>query len=644
MTEHHPTPELAEAQRRYRILRASVSDYHYHVRVEGGRVVAKFHGANCELITGYTSEEYAADPSLWIAIVWQEDLLVIERQTSEVLAEQPASAIEYRIRRKDGQLRWIRKTVVPYHDADGRLIAYDSLLRDITDSKWAAESLRESEERFRLLFEDDLTGDYLAAPDGTILLCNQAFVNIFGFSTREEAIGRNLADLYVAPLSWPRFIQLLSDNKTFERSERVSLHSDGTNRHVIETVLGTFDAQGTLLRLKGYVFDDTHSKLATTRLHRRNAELEDAVSQRTQALSEKHDHLEAIWNSAFDAIITIDIQGLIETVNWAAEKMFGYAKAEMIGQNVKLLMPSPYREEHDGYLRHYRETGRARILNMPRELVARRKDGTTFPIDLSVSPVDHSDYFTGVIRDISERKQLQEHVLESAAEEQRRIGLELHDGTGQELTGLSLVAGTLFNLVNAVPVKESNGERVRQFDQASFTRLYEIAKRLNEKIAEANRLVYQLSHGIMPVQIDSEALRSALDELAASIHAPPKISCSFDCPLPVMAANNTAATHLYRIAQEAVNNALKHSQAKEIRISLRQNDDQIALEVSDDGVGIDAAGSRVDITRKDRGMGLRTMQYRAGMIAGTLQIQRRETGGTLVRCVSLCKRGVVCGD
>ena len=106
-----------------------------------------------------------------------------------------------------------------------------------------------------------------------------------------------------------------------------------------------------------------------------------------------------------------------------------------------------------------------------------------------------------------------------------------------------------------------------------------------------------------------------------------------------MAPNNTTATHLYRIAQEAVNNALKHSQAKEIRISLRQNDDQIVLEVSDNGVGIEAAGSRVDITRKDRGMGLRTMQYRAGMIAGTLQIQRRETGGTLVRCVSLCKRG-----
>jgi PAS domain S-box-containing protein len=590
MTSHHLTSEISEAERRYRCLRTAVADYHYHVRIEGARVEEKVHGANCEVITGYKREEYAADPGLWIAIVWEEDRPVIDRQTAEVLADRLVSDIEYRIRRKDGQVRWIRKTVVPYHDAQGHLVAYDSLLRDITEGKLAAEALRQSEERYRLLFEDDLTGDYLAAPDGTILLCNEAFVNIFGFSSREEAVGSNLANLYLAPLSWPRFIQLLSDNKTLERYERVSLHSDGTPRHVIETVLGTFDAQGQLLRIKGYVFDDTDSKLAATRLHRRNAELEDAVSQRTQALREKHDHLQAIWNSAFDAIITIDSQGLIETANRAAEKMFGYSHSEMIGQNVKLLMPSPYREGHDGYLRYYRETGHAKILNRPRELVARRKDGTTFPIDLSVTQVDHSKYFTGVIRDISERKQLQEHVLESAAEEQRRIGLELHDGTGQELTGLSLVAGTLLNLMTAVPVKEFEGQAVRQLDEASFTQMCAIAKRLNEKIAEANRLVHQLSHGIMPVQIDAEALRSALDELAASTHAPPRVSCRFDCPLPVMAANNTTATHLYRIAQEAVNNALKHSQADEICISLNQNDDQIALEVSDNGVGIDAAG------------------------------------------------------
>jgi two-component system sensor kinase FixL len=633
MAEQQPKQELAEAERRYRCLRAAVADYHYHVRVEGGRVVEKIHGPNCESITGYKPEEYASNALLWFEIVAEEDRSVVEQQTAEVLAGQQTSAIEYRIRRKDGQLRWILKTVVPYRDAQGQVIAYDSLLRDITEGKEAAEALRQSEERYRLLFEDDLTGDYLAAPDGAILLCNQAFVEIFGFSSREAAIGSNLANLYVAPVSWPRFIQLLSDNKTLERYERTGRHSDGTVRHVIETVLGTFNAQGELLRIKGYVFDDTDSKLAETRMQQRNAELEEAVSQRTQALHEKHEHLEAIWNSAFDAIITIDSQGVIETINRAAEKMFGYSAAEMVGQNVKVLMPSPFREEHDGYLRQYRETGQARILNIPRELVARRKDGSTFPIDLSVTQVDHSEYFTGVIRDISERKELQQHVLESAAEEQRRIGLELHDGIGQELTGLSLVAGTLLNLVNGMAEKEAEGDAVRQLDETGLARICDIARKLDKKLSEANRHVHQLSQGIMPVQIDAEALRSALDDLAASIHAPPTVSCRYDCSQQVIAADNTTATHLYRIAQEAVNNALKHSRADDICISLRHAVDQIVLEVSDNGLGIETADSRVANTRKGLGMGLRTMRYRAGMIGGTLHIERRETGGTLVRCV-----------
>lgn len=635
MAPLQPPKELTEAERRYLCLRAAVADYHYHVRIDRGRVAEKIHEANSEVITGYKPDEYAANPGLWIEIVLEEDRPVVERQMAEVLAGRQPRTIEYRIRRKDNQVRWIQKTVVPYHDAQGHVIAYDSLLRDITERKQAAESLRESEERFRLLFEDDLTGDYIAAPDGTILLCNAAFVKMFGFGSREEAVGSNLADLYIAPLSWPRFTQLLSENRSLERNERAARHSDGTILHVIETVLGSFDDQGQLIRIKGYVFDDTSSKLAAARMQRHNAELEEVVSKRTKALREKHEHLEAIWNSAFDAIITIDSQGRIETANRAAEKLFGYTNAEMIGQNVKMLMPSPFRDEHDGYLRRYRETGKARILNMPRELVARCKDGSTFPIDLSVTRVDHSQYFTGIIRDSSERKELQQHVLEIATEEQRRIGRELHDGTGQELTGLSLVAGTLLNLMTVVPVKESEGQVVRQLDEAGFNRICDIVNKLNRKLSEANRLVHQLSHGIMPVQIDAEALRSALDELAASTNTPPTVCCRFDCPLPIMAANNTTATHLYRIAQEAVNNAIRHSKADQICISLRQNDDQIVLEIVDNGVGIGAAEGSVAATAKGRGMGLRTMQYRAGMIGGTLHVERREAGGTMVRCVLL---------
>lgn len=635
MAEPDSAPSPNESEARYRWLRDAIADYHYHVLVDAGRSLHKSHGTRCERVTGYTTEEYAADPTLWLAIIDEQDRMFVQQQIEQVLADKHPPAIDYRIHRKDGQQRWIRKLVIPYHDDRGRLIAYDSLLTDITDRKLAEETLRESEERFRLIFEDDLTGDYLAAPDGEILLCNQAFSEIFGFDSREEAVGSNLANLYLAPLSWPGFIQLLSENKVLERYERAGRHSDGTTRHVIETVLGTFNAQGELLRIKGYVFDDTDSKVAAARLRRRNEELEQLVDQRTQSIREKHEHLQAIWNSAFDAIITIDRRGAIETVNRAAERMFGYTSAELVGQNIKLLMPPPHRDEHDSYLQRYHETGQERILNTPRELVAMHKDGSIFPIDLSVTQVDHLGYFTGIIRDISDRKRLQRHILEVSSEEQRRIGRELHDGTGQELTGLSLTAGALLEMLDALPQSNFDGQANRQLDEVTFMQIRDTVSKINQKLTQANRHVHELSHGIMPVQIDSGALQSSLEELAASTHLPPNIACKFDCPRPVNVSDNSTATHLFRIAQEAVNNALRHSRASEIALSLKQCGKEIVLEVQDNGIGIEERYSRAADAKEDRGMGMRTMRYRAGIIGGTLQIERRETGGTVVRCVSL---------
>jgi len=635
MEDPHFTLEVNESENRYRWLREAVADYHYHVQVEDGKILRKLHGNACEEVTGFKSEEYAADPTLWSEIVAEQDRALINQQLDSVLSGAQPPAVEYRIRRKDGQLRWIKKMVIPYHDDQNCLIAYDSLLTDITKQKQAEESLRESEERFRLIFEDDLTGDYLADPDGEIVLCNQAFVDIFGFDSRGEAVGSNLANLYLAPLSWPNFVQLLSENKVLERYERAARHSDGTIRHVIETVIGTFNARGELLRIKGYVFDDTESKVATTRLQRRNNELESAVADRTRVLQEKQDHLQAIWDSAFDAIITIDHRGLIKTANRATEKMFGYAAAELLDQNIKLLMPKPYCDEHDGYIRRYHETRQNRILNAPRELVALRKDGSIFPIDLSVTQIDRSRFFTGIIRDISGRKKMQRHLLEISSEEQRRIGSELHDGTGQELTGLSLTAGALLEMIDAAANATVEGRTVRQFNESDFIRIRDTIAKVNHKLIEANRNVHELSRGIMPVQIDANALPSSLEELASSTSMPPTILCRFECPFPVIVSENSTATHLYRIAQEAVNNALRHSQASEIVLSLRQNGGETVLEVLDNGIGIDETCSRTAEGQKDHGMGMRTMQYRAGIIGGTLQIERRKTGGTSVRCVAL---------
>jgi len=126
--------------------------------------------------------------------------------------------------------------------------------------------------------------------------------------------------------------------------------------------------------------------------------------------------LRGILESAVTAIITIDHRGLIETVNPATERLFGYGAAELIGQNVKVLMPQPYRAEHDGYIANYAGTGVKKIIGIGREVSGRRKDGTTFPLHLSVSEFEAEGrrYFTGMIHDISDRQHVEDALRRAA--------------------------------------------------------------------------------------------------------------------------------------------------------------------------------------------------------------------------------------
>jgi PAS domain S-box-containing protein len=143
--------------------------------------------------------------------------------------------------------------------------------------------------------------------------------------------------------------------------------------------------------------------------------------------------LRGILESAVTAIITIDDRGLIESINPATERLFGYSAAELIGQNVKVLMPEPYKAEHDGYIANYLATSVKKIIGIGREVSGRRKDGTTFPLHLSVSEfsAEGRRYFTGMIHDLSDRK----HVEEALRESERRLAqAQKMEAVGQ-LTG-----------------------------------------------------------------------------------------------------------------------------------------------------------------------------------------------------------------
>ena len=171
----------------------------------------------------------------------------------------------------------------------------------------------------------------------------------------------------------------------------------GEEKWVWEQGQGVFSKNGELIALEGFITNITER------------------SKAEEALRESEARIRAILETAVDGIVTLNERGIIESVNAAVEKLFGYTENEVIGENISILMPSPYREEHDTYLANYLKTGEKKIIGIGREVVAQRKDGTTFPIRLSVSEffLSGKKMFTGIVHDISEEKALQQQILHS---------------------------------------------------------------------------------------------------------------------------------------------------------------------------------------------------------------------------------------
>jgi len=326
-----------------------------------------------------------------------------------------------------------------------------------------------------------------------------------------------------------------------------------------------------------------------------------------KVLRNREERLRAIMDYAAEAIVVIDSDGVISDFNKAAQGLFGYTTGEAVGQNVNLLMPSPYRERHDDYLARYLKTGERRIMNQPRELSGLRKNGSIFPLELTVTEIDHLSVFVGIMRDLSDKKRLEKQVADISTQEQERIGQEIHDALCQQLTGLSLLATGL--------KKHLVSQNIPGLDQMDL-----IIEQLQQAIKEA----YRLSRGLAPVPITPDGLIDALTVLANDVQTGMDIDCRFEAHTPVAIKDRTFAVQIYRIAAEAVHNAGKHAQASKIRIDLKTGPDACELTVSDNGRGFQAGNMM--------GMGIPIMRYRAGTIGCHLTIESSPGKGTVVRC------------
>lgn len=338
----------------------------------------------------------------------------------------------------------------------------------------------------------------------------------------------------------------------------------------------------------------------------------DKLKQTETRLNQSRAIAEAILTTTSDAIITADSKGIILTVNRAASKMFAYGRDELRGKNLKLLMPYPLSINHDKFMKNYLLTGHKSIIDKGRETQGLKKDGTVFPIELAVSEIkcEGKRIFAGIIRDLSARRELERQLIEIGNEERRRIGRDLHDGLGQMLTGIRMLSESLARKLNANALPGAD-------------EVEEIAG----LIKEADEMARSIARDMVQVEIEKKGLEAAIKDLCYKTERMTGVSCNLTVCDDIDIENHTMALHLYRIVQEAINNAVKHGKAKDVDVRLLKNDHHLVLLIEDDGNGF------IDEAKDHEGKGILIMKHRVGMMGGILELARTQRDKTRLRCL-----------
>ncbi len=523
-----------------------------------------------------------------------------------------------------GGRRWINVNAEPLICAsDTKPQGVVVTFTDITERKLAEEALRNSEKQYRALFANMQNGfahcrmifnQAGRAVDFVYLKVNPAFTRLTGL---KHVVGRRVTE--VVPgirKAHPELFEIYGRVTRTGRPEKIEVKFKSLALWLQIAVYrpqpGHFAA----------VFENvTERKLSEEALRHTQGSLEQRVLERTAELNRinlalRESEASLLFDSQVMAKMADGVQVvrakdlIIVQANPRFEFIFGWGPGELVGKHVSVL--------NAPVVQHPEKTAREIKLTLDRqgewsgEILNRGKNGNLIWCYATATRFDHPQHgavFISTHHDITERKRLEQEILTISDWERRRIALDLHDGLGQILVGASYLAETLKNDL----VKKSS---------PAARRLH----RLREVIQAASNQARILARGVQPVEPEPNGLTAALNKLAMQTHAMFGVRCVFRCRLAVNVGDPQTATHLFRIAQESVTNAIKHGKARRIVIRLTQNRQQITLAVTDNGLGM-AAG------RKHKtGMGLRIMHYRAGLIGGALAIKNNSAGGAAVIC------------
>jgi PAS domain S-box-containing protein len=601
---------LTETLERIKQVTDNISEVTWLRDVQKERII--FVNPGYEKTWGKTSEELCREPRSWLESVHPDDRPRVELE--QLRQERGVYDTEYRIIRPGGEVRWIHDRAFPVRDAAGKVYRLVGIARDITEAK-RTESL--------LHAERDVGTSLSQTSD-----LDSALGRLLEIAVRIEGVdcgGIYLFDLENGELQMGAHLNLTEEfvkqvNRFSPSEMEAQLVLSGRPAYRLYSNLTTRESKEGLRALavvplvhEGKVLgcinlaSHEHDQIppltrGTIEAIAKQASGAVARLRAEEALRKSEARLRAVITGAPLVVFTGDRQGPLTFLE---------------GQALRAIQAGRGTSEHHALTEVFG--------NYPgvTENVERVLSGEEFSTTIEIGALVFECWFsptrdregrvsgfTGVATNVTERQHLQRQILEISDREQARIGQDIHDGLCQQLVSLAFDANAL----------ERRLSQERHPETPTAGRL---ASLLDNAITESR----QLSRGLFPIRLDAEGLPSALEELARNMEDRFGIVCELHCAEPVLIKDHATATHLYRIAQEAINNAIKHGHARQIDLYLRSDPEHVELKIDDDGSGFNPGEAQ-----QSSGMGLHIMNYRARTMGGNLKVSNRSAGGASIAC------------
>jgi PAS domain S-box-containing protein len=618
--------QLRASDERFRQLAENIREVFWMTDLEKTQTL--YISSGYEAIWGRTRASVYASPRDWLEAIHSEDR---ERVLQAALVKQANGQYDemYRIRRSDGSIRWIHDRAFPVRDEDGKVYRVAGIAEDITDRRLAeirdaalsklgyqlsrATTTHEAAKMILdialELFQWDACYLHLLSPDHKII----PILTIDTMNGQRTEVPSDSFTLDPSPL----MLEVLA------RGSRL-INRDGLQSAAVDTVpFGDVSRSSAsmmyaaiyrgskaigILSVQSYTpHAYTQEDLITLRalVHLCGGALERI--KLTDALSESERTNRALLEAIPDWIFRVRRDGAI--VNFKPPKTAALSQSDLEAASQGLFEVFRSRLAHQflHYIERAFQTGQPQTINLPLWL-----GGVTREFEVRIV-VAGKEEALAIVTDITDRKRLENEIIEISTRERRRIGQDLHDNVGQQLTGIGFLAQTL-------------QETLREQSLSEADKAAEIARMVAKTITNAR----SLSRELVQVELDDLGIVPALQNLAADISNLFDVACVVNTTEPIVVDNHDRILQLYRIAQEAVTNAIKHGKAKQILIDLTAENDRLSLKIRDNGAGF------AEQPEKLQGMGLRIMKYRATRLGATLDIQSEPGHGTVVTCSFVC--------